>query len=101
VGRRGCRINAADRARLDQVCELFHALSELRAPASRHLTARLDELHCDSMAAAEDRILRVAGAVLVEHDRGDLFEEIFAVAREGSNVQPGDARRFLFSGGAA
>jgi hypothetical protein len=48
------------------------------------------------MAAAEDDLLRIAGAVLLEHGLDHLFELIYRRARSSSWYEPGDGRRFLF-----
>jgi hypothetical protein len=58
---------------------------------------RLDDLTSDMMADGEDRLLRIAGALLVEHGLDHLFETIFARTRSDSWYEPGDGRRFLFS----
>lgn len=82
------------RKHLDEVVAIER---ELASDAHRgQLVARLSLLQAWLAADFEDRILRIVGTVLLEHDQADLFEEIFARCRAGSVVQPGDGRRFLF-----
>ena len=85
----------ADRARQQEIVDLFQALNAL-GPQAKAFSDRLNDLHGATMADAEDRVLRLSGAVLLEH-AASLFEDIFARAREGEPVLPGEARKFLFS----
>lgn len=89
----------ADAARLHEMCALERAIMAVLPPEHGHLMRELDELSAADMLAAENRILRIVGAALIEHDLGDVFEDVFRQARDTSRIEPGDARRFLFRTG--
>ena len=90
-------LSPEDKARLDERCDLLQAITDAH-PESADLVRRFDDVCCDSEAATEARVLRIAGGLLLEHGLGDLFEEIYRFTHAGSDVQPGDGRRFLFRG---
>ena len=89
-------MNDEQRSRIDEMIAIHTALAEPCDTNRQQLVLRLDKLVGDEMIALFERVLRHAGAVLLEHDRADLFEEIYARAHEGDLIRPGDGRRFLF-----
>ncbi len=93
------QMTSADKARLAEFCNILEALEAL-GPQGKTLARQLGELHGDEQVATEDRVLRACGTVLLEHAEhaASLFETIYARVHEGGIVvEPGDARRFLFS----
>lgn len=86
----------AEKAILHRALDLEDVLVEFAGPATRPLVNQLSDIRGEAVADAEDRILRLCGAVLVEHGLEDLFDAIYARTIDAP-VEPGRARRFLFN----
>ena len=90
-------MTSSEKTILRRALELEDALVEFTGPAARPMLNRLSDMRGEAVADAEDRILRVCGGLLLEHGVESVFDQIYARAIE-SDVQPGQARRFLFQG---
>jgi hypothetical protein len=91
-------MNEAEHARVKEIADILDRLVEVAGPAARPLIRRLEELHGEQVTEAESRALRICGAMLLEHDLTNLWEQIYAASQQGCLVRRGDAHRFLFRG---
>jgi hypothetical protein len=82
-----------DRKRLDEQCAAAAALKAATSPECHKLVGRLSDCAGAAEAAAEDRVLRIAGIQLTLLGLGELFETIYSSVIDGA--EPGDGLRFV------
>lgn len=91
---RGRLMKRAEATNLHERCQVYAQLNQL-GPEAKALVQRLDALTAEATMLEEDRILRIVGVRLAQEGLGELFEQLYAAALDGCQVDPGDARRFL------
>jgi hypothetical protein len=90
-------VSESEQARVREIADTFAQLANLAGPAARPLIARLEDLYGAQMIDVEQRVLRIAGATLIEQGLNEVWDQIYAATAQDPDIQPGDARRLLFA----
>ena len=83
----------SERARVHEISTILDELVALGGTPARSLISRLETLYGEQLIAAEERVLRICGGMLVERGLSDFWEQMYAAVQQDRAVQPGDAAR--------